>query len=183
MNIQQLTNIIYVVAAVLFIFDLKMLSHPRTAVRGNKLGSLGMVLAIAATLISGKFDWTYIILGIAIGSIIGAVAALKVKMTSMPEMVAIFNGFGGASSLLVGWAEYHRAPVADLFTAVAIVRERERGNLELLITTPVRTWELMLGKLIPYIAIGLIQVTIVLLVGRWLFHVPMRGHLDLRDFT
>jgi ABC-2 type transport system permease protein len=64
-----------------------------------------------------------------------------------------------------------------LFTAVAIVRERERGNLELLITTPVRTWELMLGKLIPYIAIGLIQVTIVLLVGRWLFHVPMRGHL------
>lgn len=64
-----------------------------------------------------------------------------------------------------------------LFTAVAIVRERERGNLELLITTPVRTVELMLGKLIPYIIIGLIQVTIVLLVGRWLFHVPMRGDL------
>jgi len=64
-----------------------------------------------------------------------------------------------------------------LFTAVAIVRERERGNLELLITTPVRTSELMLGKLIPYILIGLVQVTIVLLVGRWLFHVPLRGHL------
>jgi len=64
-----------------------------------------------------------------------------------------------------------------LFTAVAIVRERERGNLELLITTPVRTLELMLGKLIPYILIGLLQVTIVLLVGHWLFHVPLRGHL------
>lgn len=64
-----------------------------------------------------------------------------------------------------------------LFTAVAIVRERERGNLELLITTPVRTMELMLGKLVPYILIGLVQVTIVLIVGRWLFHVPMRGHL------
>ena len=64
-----------------------------------------------------------------------------------------------------------------LFTAVAIVRERERGNLELLITTPVRTVELMLGKLIPYIIIGLVQVTIVLLVGHWLFHVPMRGDL------
>ena len=64
-----------------------------------------------------------------------------------------------------------------LFTAVAIVRERERGNLELLITTPVRTTELMLGKLLPYVVIGLIQVSIVLLVGHWLFHVPMRGQL------
>jgi len=64
-----------------------------------------------------------------------------------------------------------------LFTAVAIVRERERGNLELLITTPVRTPELMLGKLLPYIAIGLVQTTLVLLVGRWLFEVPVRGSL------
>jgi ABC-2 type transport system permease protein len=64
-----------------------------------------------------------------------------------------------------------------LFTAVAIVRERERGNLEFLITTPVGTLELMIGKLIPYIVIGLVQVSIVLLVGRWLFSVPMRGHL------
>jgi ABC-2 type transport system permease protein len=64
-----------------------------------------------------------------------------------------------------------------LFTAVAIVRERERGNLELLITTPVTTLELMAGKLLPYIAIGLVQVTIVLLVGQWLFGVPFRGQL------
>ena len=61
--------------------------------------------------------------------------------------------------------------------AVAIVRERERGNLELLITTPVRTPELMVGKLVPYILIGLVQVTIVLLVGHWLFDVPLRGQL------
>ncbi len=64
-----------------------------------------------------------------------------------------------------------------LFTAIAIVRERERGNLELLITTPVRTLELMLGKILPYVAIGLIQVTIILLVGAWLFDVPLRGSL------
>jgi ABC-2 type transport system permease protein len=64
-----------------------------------------------------------------------------------------------------------------LFTAVAIVRERERGNLELLITTPVRTTELMIGKLLPYILIGLIQVSIVLLVGHLLFDVPMRGNI------
>lgn len=64
-----------------------------------------------------------------------------------------------------------------LFTAVAIVRERERGNLELLITTPVRTPELMLGKIIPYILIGYIQVSIILLAGIWLFDVPVRGSL------
>jgi len=64
-----------------------------------------------------------------------------------------------------------------LFTSVAIVRERERGNLELLITTPVSTVELMLGKLMPYVLIGLLQVTIVLLVGRWLFDMPFRGRI------
>jgi len=64
-----------------------------------------------------------------------------------------------------------------LFTAVAIVRERERGNLELLITTPVRSWELMLAKILPYVLIGLIQVSLVLLLGHVLFSVPLRGAL------
>jgi NAD(P) transhydrogenase subunit beta len=98
---QNLVNIVYVVAAVLFIFDLKWMAHPRTAVRGNMTGSGGMLLAIVATLLSERFDWTYIVLGVAIGSVIGAVAALRVKMTSMPEMVGLFNGFGGAASILV----------------------------------------------------------------------------------
>jgi NAD(P) transhydrogenase subunit beta len=101
MDMQNITNIVYLVAAVLFILDLKMLAHPRTAVRGNQLGALGMVLAIVATLASGRWDWTYIILGIGIGSLIGAVAALRVKMTSMPELVGLFNGFGGGASVLV----------------------------------------------------------------------------------
>jgi ABC-2 type transport system permease protein len=64
-----------------------------------------------------------------------------------------------------------------IFTAVAIVRERERGNLELLITTPVRSSELMLAKILPYVLIGLVQVTLVLLLGKWLFDVPLRGTL------
>jgi ABC-2 type transport system permease protein len=64
-----------------------------------------------------------------------------------------------------------------LFTAVAIVRERERGNLELLINTPVRTPELMVGKILPYMVIGMIQVTLILLVGSLLFDVPIRGSL------
>jgi NAD(P) transhydrogenase subunit beta len=98
---QDLTNIIYLIAAILFILDLKMLAHPRTAVRGNQLGALGMLLAIVATLMSGTWDWTYIILGIGIGSLIGAIAALRVKMTAMPELVGLFNGFGGGASVLV----------------------------------------------------------------------------------
>ena len=101
MDMQNITNIVYLVAAVLFILDLKMLAHPRTAVRGNQLGALAMALAIVATLASGKWDWTYIILGIGIGSLIGAIAAIRVKMTSMPEMVGLFNGFGGGASVLV----------------------------------------------------------------------------------
>ena len=64
-----------------------------------------------------------------------------------------------------------------IFTAVAIVRERERGNLELLINTPISTAELMVGKVLPYIAIGFVQVTLVLALGMWLFDVPLRGSL------
>ena len=64
-----------------------------------------------------------------------------------------------------------------MFTAMAIVRERERGNLELLITTPVSSGELMVGKVLPYIAVGLVQVSVVLLLGAWLFAVPIRGSL------
>ena len=64
-----------------------------------------------------------------------------------------------------------------LFTAVAIVRERERGNMELLIATPVSSAELMIGKVLPYVAIGLVQTTVVLALGMWLFQVPLGGSL------
>lgn len=64
-----------------------------------------------------------------------------------------------------------------LFTAVAVVRERERGNMELLIATPLRSSELMIGKVLPYAVIGLIQTTVILLLGVWLFQVPIRGHV------
>ncbi|MFH2037795.1 MAG: NAD(P)(+) transhydrogenase (Re/Si-specific) subunit beta [Candidatus Zixiibacteriota bacterium] len=98
---QNIVNIAYLLAAILFIVGLKGLTHPRSAVRGNRLAAVGMIIAIIATLLSGKFEWHYIILGIAIGSVIGAIAAMKVKMTAMPEMVGLFNGFGGAASILV----------------------------------------------------------------------------------
>ncbi|MCP4895510.1 MAG: NAD(P)(+) transhydrogenase (Re/Si-specific) subunit beta [bacterium] len=125
---QNIVNIVYLVAAVLFIYDLKMLAHPRTAVRGNALGFLAMLLAIVATLVSGKWDWTYIILGIAIGSVIGTVAALKVKMTSMPELVGLFNGFGGGASVLV-------AGSALIATFSAVAAGTIEGTMQMKVAT------------------------------------------------
>ncbi len=128
MDMQNITNIVYLIAAVLFILDLKMLAHPRTAVRGNQLGALAMALAIVATLASGKWDWTYIILGIGIGSLIGAVAATRVKMTSMPELVGLFNGFGGGASVLV-------AGSALIATYTAVKSGADPGDMQMKVAT------------------------------------------------
>jgi H+-translocating NAD(P) transhydrogenase subunit beta len=101
-------NLLYIVSAILFIFGIKWLGHADTARRGNRLSSAGMLLAVVATLLYGGLSWPMILGGILLGSAIGLIAALRVKMTSMPEMVALFNGFGGLASLLVGAAEYHK---------------------------------------------------------------------------
>ena len=97
-----LVNIAYLVAASLFIFGLKGLSHPRTAVRGNLLGALGMLLAIVITLLDQKIvGYGIILAGIVVGGGIGAVLAVRIQMTAMPQLVALFNGFGGLASILV----------------------------------------------------------------------------------
>jgi len=114
---ETVRDIVYVIAAVLFIFDLKWMAHPRTAVRGNAAGTLGMVLAILATLLSEPLDWPYLIVGVAVGATIGGVAAVRVKMTAMPEMVGLFNGFGGGASVLVA-ASALVAPAAAMGGAV-----------------------------------------------------------------
>ena len=109
---QDLTNLVYLAAAALFIFALKRLSHPRTALRGNLMGAFGMLLAIAVTLlvairdedISGTGYWL-IGIGLSIGLIAGALLALRVPMTGMPQMVGLLNGFGGGASLLVASSE------------------------------------------------------------------------------
>ncbi len=99
-----LIDLAYLVSAVLFIVGLKGLTHPRTAVRGNLFGALAMLLAIVVTLLGQGFDYTLIGIGLAIGTLIGAVLALKIAMTDMPQLVALFNGFGGAASVLVAGA-------------------------------------------------------------------------------
>ena len=98
-------NIAYVIAAILFIFGMKGLAHPKTAVRGNLLSALGMLLAIVVTLINKNIiSYQTIIIGFVVGSALGAVLALKIKMTAMPQMVALLNGFGGGASVLVAGA-------------------------------------------------------------------------------
>ncbi len=102
---EAIINISYVVAAALFIFGLKGLSHPRKAVRGNLYGALGMLLAIVVTLLDRHIvSFEVILAGMVVGSLVGAILAIRVQMTGMPQMVALLNGFGGAASTLVAGA-------------------------------------------------------------------------------
>ncbi len=118
----------YVVSAALFIFGLKQLGSPDTARRGNMISSLGMMLAVVAALLASGIDYTWILIGFAIGGVIGALAARLVEMTSMPEMVALFNGSGGMASLLVGAAALNPA-TNTTFTLVTIVLSILIGGL------------------------------------------------------
>ncbi len=115
----QFINISYIAASIIFIYGLKMLGRQETARRANIISAVGMLIAIVATLLIKGLHYQWIIIGMLIGSAIGAYAAYVVKMTAMPEMVGLFNGFGGLSSLLVGMAEYHlhqHRPIETLIT-------------------------------------------------------------------
>ncbi len=109
---EQWIDISYLIAAVLFIYALKMMSSPKTARKGNLLGATGMLIAIVFTVTKGEIvSWPWIITGLVIGSAIGAFLALRVQMTAMPQMVAMFNGFGGlASALVVLGGIYMKSP-------------------------------------------------------------------------
>jgi len=119
-------NLLYLLAAVGFIVGLKMLSSPRTAPAGNAIGAAGMLVAIAATLLAGGIvDFPTVLMGLALGSLLGALLAVLTPMTAMPEMVGLLNGFGGAASALVASAELLRASSGELaglplFSLVAI---------------------------------------------------------------
>lgn len=116
----------YLVATALFFLGLKQLGSPATARNGNLLASLGMLLAVVATLLDqGVLNYPLIFLGIGLGSLIGAVTAQKVAMTAMPQMVGLFNGLGGAASALVAIAEFYRLlnagsgiPISASLTAI-----------------------------------------------------------------
>jgi NAD(P) transhydrogenase subunit beta len=100
-----LINLAYLLASILFIFGLKGLTHPRTAVRGNMYGALAMLIAVVATLVDQQIiSFEMIFAGLLVGALIGVLLAAKIEMTAMPQLVAVFNGFGGGASVLVAAA-------------------------------------------------------------------------------
>lgn len=109
-----LKDICYLIAASLFILGIKKLGSPKTARFGNFLAMSGMLIAVVITLFDKQIlDFTFIIAGLVIGALIGAIAAKKVEMTDMPQMVALFNAFGGGASALVAFAQYLRFPASS----------------------------------------------------------------------
>ncbi len=150
-------NLSYIVASILFVIGIKMLGSAKTARKGNLLSSVGMLLAIVVTLMEKNLDFTWIVVGLVVGSVIGFLAARLVKMTSMPEMVALFNGFGGLASLLVGFAEFEKILIAGheaffarsstpaTFTLTVIVLAVVIGGITF--TGSVQAWGKLSGKL------------------------------------
>jgi H+-translocating NAD(P) transhydrogenase subunit beta len=100
--------VLYILAFSLFIYGLMGLTGPRTAVRGNLIAAVGMGVAVLATLlIPGVGNWVFIVLGVVLGTLVGVPAAKQVKMTAMPQMVALFNGVGGGAVALIAWVEFN----------------------------------------------------------------------------
>ncbi|HEU0129183.1 MAG TPA: NAD(P)(+) transhydrogenase (Re/Si-specific) subunit beta, partial [Pseudonocardiaceae bacterium] len=124
-----LVLVLYIVAFSLFIYGLMGLTGPRTAVRGNLIAAAGMAIAVVATLLIPRVsNWVLIALGVIIGTLLGVPAARRVKMTAMPQMVALFNGVGGGAVALIAWVEFRTTDgfsaepgyvmVASLFGAI-----------------------------------------------------------------
>jgi NAD(P) transhydrogenase subunit beta len=118
---QTFIDLGYIAASILFILGIKMLGKQERARMGNLMSALGMLIAITAAMFECCLDFTWVITGLIIGSLIGLIAARTVKMTAMPQMVALLNGFGGIASLLVGWENYHSQPDSNLLVRVAVL--------------------------------------------------------------
>jgi NAD(P) transhydrogenase subunit beta len=118
---KTLIDLGYIAASILFVLGIKMLGRPERARKGNMLSALGMLIAVIAVLFECCLSFTWVIIGLVIGALIGLIAARTVKMTAMPQMVALLNGFGGIASLLVGWENYHSQPDSTLFVRVAVM--------------------------------------------------------------
>jgi NAD(P) transhydrogenase subunit beta len=127
--VNTLVIVLYIVAFAMFIYGLMGLTGPKTAVRGNQIAAVGMGIALVATLLApGMSNWVLIIIGIVIGTLLGVPSARQVKMTAMPQMVALFNGVGGGAVALIAWVEFRNDPgylshpgyfvVASLFSVI-----------------------------------------------------------------
>lgn len=189
----QIINLMYIVAAVLFIFGLKMLGDATKARKGNTVSAVGMLIAIIAALLSNtEIHWLWILVGVLAGSIVGALASRLVAMTAMPEMVALFNGFGGAASLLVGWAEYQRyvsegsLSGANNYALLIIILTILIGGVTF--TGSIVAWGKLAGKIpskpIQYTGQQVVNFGILLLLlAGSLFFAPLRSVELLPSYT
>src|SRR3974377_1407624 len=123
----NVTQLLYLITIVSFVLALRFLSNPAHARHGNQIGAAGMAIAIVVTWINiGTTSWWAIVIAMLIGGGFGAVAARRVKMTAMPQMVALFNGVGGGAAMLIALAELHRilpeagAPKVDISLAIVL---------------------------------------------------------------
>jgi NAD(P) transhydrogenase subunit beta len=172
---ENLILIAYIISAILFIIGIKRLGKVDTARQGNFLSAVGMLIAIIATLfMMDAIPLEWVITGIAIGAIIGAVSATKVAMTAMPEMVAIFNGFGGGASALVASAEFFKihggsAANNDTTTLITIMLSVIIGSLTF--TGSFIAWGKLQGKISgqPITYPGQNMVNGLILVGMVIF--------------
>ena len=119
-NIQVIQNIIYIISSVMFILGIKMLGKEATAVKGNYLSALAMFSAVGITCLSLEIDIKIILAGVLVGGLIGSLIAIKVKMTAIPEMVALFNGFGGLATFLIAWSQFNE-PSNSMFQHALIM--------------------------------------------------------------
>ena len=183
MDLNIVINFTYILSAILFVFGLKMLSSPATARKGNLVSAVGMLLAVVATLITKGLTFEWILIGIVVGTIIGAIAARTVAMTAMPEMVALFNGSGGIASLLVGWAVYHYTPQQDLFTTVTIFLSVLIGGVTF--TGSVVAWgklsEKITGKPVLYPGQQIVNslILLALVAGGVIYSMDPAAHYDI----
>jgi H+-translocating NAD(P) transhydrogenase subunit beta len=145
MEISILT-VIYLIASVSFIIGLKMLSHPETARKGNLVAAAGMTLAIIGTIFLYQDDdgnklhnYGWIFMGLAVGGIIGTIAAKKVKMTAMPEMVSLFNGMGGACAAFISLVEFNHFASTNFTFRIFEAYQSTEGIAEDVLVLPVPT--------------------------------------------
>jgi NAD(P) transhydrogenase subunit beta len=122
MSRADFVTLLYIVGFAMFIVGLHMVRGPRTAVRGNQVAAAGMAIALVGTLIDDRIgDWALIVVGVAIGTAVGIPAARNVKMTAMPQMVALFNGVGGGAVALISLVEFREGQDLELETLIPIV--------------------------------------------------------------
>jgi NAD(P) transhydrogenase subunit beta len=176
-----LKDILYLLSASLFILGIKKLGSPKTARRGNTYAMLGMLIAVAVTLVDKQIlDYTHIIAGLVVGSFIGAVSAKRVQMTAMPQMVALFNSFGGGASALVAYAQFlifPSTPGPFLLTTVVLSILIGTVTLSGSMVAFAKLQGIMKGAPIVYkgqqvvnilLLLGIVAVTVLLILG----HLP-----------